>query len=176
MKVLVLPFIPSFMRPNHFTIVRMLMTPFVLWILYEGSYIIGVPLFVFVAFTDLIDGSLARVRNQITPWGIFFDPVADKLLIGSVALLIALKYFHPIVIFVAIALDLLPSVLFLSRTNGRMMMANIWGKTKMFLQFVSIFVLLLGITLGIQPMIDAAEITLAISLVFALVAAVTYSL
>src|SRR3989339_374046 len=128
MKLLVLPFVPEFMSPNHFTIIRMLMTPFVLWILYSGNYMIGVPMFIIAAFTDLVDGSLARVRNQVTPWGIFFDPVADKLLIGSAALLIALQYFHPIIVFMAIALDLLPAVLFLARSNGRMMMANVWGK------------------------------------------------
>ena len=129
------------------------------------------------AFTDLVDGSLARVRGKVTPWGIFFDPVADKLLIGSVALVIALQYFHPVVVFVAIALDLLPAVVFLSRgANGHMMSANVWGKAKMFMQFSSIALLLLGIALGTPPLIDTAEIILASSLVFALVAAVTYSL
>lgn len=178
MRYLVLPFVPEFVQPNHVTILRMILTPFVLWLLFLQEYVIGVPLFVLAAFTDLVDGSLARVRNQITPWGIFFDPVADKFLIGSVALVIALQYFHPIVVFTAIALDLLPAVVFLSRPKGQgqVMMANTWGKAKMFLQFLSISALLLGIALGVPLLIAAGEITLGVSLFFALVAAVTYSL
>lgn len=178
MKAVVLPFVPEVMRPNHFTIARMMLTPFVLWLLFVEEYMLGVPLFVLTAFTDVIDGSLARVRKQITPWGIFFDPIADKLLIGSVALLIALQYFHPIIVFVAIALDLLPAIVFLSRLHpdGSIMMANVWGKVKMFLQFSSIALLLLGITLNLTGLIDVAEIVLVVSLFFGLVAAVTYSL
>ncbi|MCR4311737.1 MAG: CDP-alcohol phosphatidyltransferase family protein, partial [Candidatus Uhrbacteria bacterium] len=143
-----------------------------------ADYLFGVPLFVIAAFTDLVDGSLARVRNRITPWGIFFDPVADKLLIGSVALVVAIRYFHPAIVFTAIGLDLLPAVMFLGRVkpDGQIMMANVWGKSKMFLQFVSISSLLLGITLGMTGMVTAGEITLGVSLVFALVAAATYSL
>lgn len=178
MRYLVLPLVPEFVQPNHITTLRMVLTPFVVWLLYLGNFTVGLPLFVLAAFTDLVDGSLARVRKQITPWGIFFDPIADKMLIGSVALVIALRYFHPAVVFVAIALDLLPAVVFLSRAKpaGRIMMANVWGKTKMFLQFCAIASLLIGIALGAEGLIDAGEITLAISLVFALIAAVTYSL
>lgn len=178
MRYLVLPLVPDFVQPNHLTIMRMIMTPFVIWLLYLGDYMLGVPMFVLAAFTDLVDGSLARVRNRITPWGIFFDPIADKLLIGSVALVVALQYFHPVVVFMAIALDLLPAVVFLSRAKqqGQVMMANVWGKAKMFMQFMAIVSLLLGIVLETGNLIAAGEIILASSLIFALIAAVTYSL
>jgi CDP-diacylglycerol--glycerol-3-phosphate 3-phosphatidyltransferase len=178
MKYTVIPLIPRWLQPNHVTLFRMLLTPFVVWVLFLGQYSLGIPLFILAAFTDVIDGSLARLRQQITPWGIFFDPVADKLLIGGVALTVALQYFHPILVFVAIALDLLPAMVFLSRKNSshQMMMANVWGKTKMVTQFLSLACLLFGIFLHIPNLIVAGEITLGISLIFALIAAVTYSL
>lgn len=178
MKYTVIPLVPRWIRPNHVTILRMLMTPFVVWVLFLGDLRLGIPLFVFAAFTDVLDGSLARLRKQITPWGIFFDPVADKLLVGGVALTIAIQFFHPILVFVAIALDLLPAIVFLSRMNpgNQMMAANVWGKTKMVLQFVSLTLLLLGIFFGQDSLIVAGEGILGLSLAFALIAAVTYSL
>ncbi len=178
MKYTFVRLVPWFVRPNHITLFRMVLTPFVVWILFLGDYRLGIPLFVLAAFTDILDGSVARIRKQITSWGIFFDPVADKLLVGGVALTVALKYFHPILVFVALSLDLLPAMVFLSRKNpnNQMMSANVWGKTKMFLQFLSLTSLLLGIFYGMETWIVAGEFTLGVSLAFALIAAITYSL
>ncbi|MFA5946146.1 MAG: CDP-alcohol phosphatidyltransferase family protein [Patescibacteria group bacterium] len=177
MKAVILPFVPQFVRPNHVTALRLLLIPFVLWLLFSENYAIGIPVFLFAAFTDALDGSIARVRNQITAWGIFFDPVADKLLIGGVALVVALKYFHPVLIFTAIILDILPSVLWAStRRSGMIMMANIWGKIKMVLQVSSITLLLFGILLSLPVLISLGQAVLAVALVFSLIAVITYSL
>jgi len=178
MKYTIIPLIPRWVRPNHITLLRMLLTPFVVWLLYLGDLRLGIPLFIFTAFTDVVDGCLARLRKQITPWGIFFDPVADKLLIGCVALTIAIQYFHPILVFVAIGLDMLPAMVFLARKNpgNQMMAANIWGKTKMVMQFVSLTLLLVGMFFDYSSLIVAGEGALGVSLIFALIAAVTYSL
>lgn len=177
MKAVILPFIPKFVHPNHVTVLRFLMTPFVLWFLYTEQYLWGVPLFIIAAATDAIDGSMARVRKQVTPWGIFFDPVADKVLIGSVALIVALKYFHPSIVFFALLLDMLPSLRWAStRYAGTVMAANVWGKVKMFLQFSSITLLLLGIMFDLPILIDIGQWVLIASLFFAGVAVATYSL
>lgn len=177
MKVTILPFIPEFVQPNHITIVRMLMTPIILWFLSIESYMWALPLFVLAAFSDMVDGALARTRNKITPWGIFFDPIADKLLVGSVVLLVGLKYYHPWLVFFAIFLDTLPSIRWASqKASGGIMAANRWGKTKMVLQCVSLGLLLLGIVLGIPSLILAGEIALVVSILFAITALITYSL
>ncbi len=178
MKYTALLLVPSFVSPNHITILRMLMTPFVVWILYVGNYEWGIPLFIFASFSDVLDGSLARIRQQITPWGIFFDPVADKLLIGCVVLTVAIKYFHPVLVFGAIFFDILPAIIvsFGGRLDDFKSGANIWGKTKMVLQFVSITFLLFGIYFDIVNLILAGEVTLGISIIFAIIAAITYSL
>jgi phosphatidylglycerophosphate synthase len=132
MKVLILPLIPKIVQPNHVTVLRFLLTPVVLWLLFTEQYAWGVPVFIFAAATDAIDGSLARVRKQVTPWGIFFDPIADKLLIGSVAMLVALQHFHPVIVLFALVLDMLPSLRWAStRYVGTVMAANVWGKVKM---------------------------------------------
>lgn len=178
LKATVLPFIPHVVQPNHITALRMALTPLVLYLLATDRLFLGVPLFILTAFSDAVDGSLARVRKRITPWGILFDPIADKLLIGLVALVFALKYFHPIVVVAAVAFDLLPLAIWLLRAkqNRGVMMANLWGKGKMFLQFCAITLLLLGVVLGIAELRLVAEILLVIATGFAAIAAVTYSL
>ena len=177
MQAVILPFIPKFVHPNHVTVLRFLMTPVVLWFLFTEQYVWGVPLFIIAAFTDALDGSIARVRKQVTPWGIFFDPIADKVLIGSVALLVALQYYHPSIVFFALLLDMLPSLRWAStKYVGTVMAANVWGKIKMFLQFSSITLLLLGIMFDLPILIDIGQWVLIVSLVFAGVAVATYSL
>lgn len=177
LKVTILPFIPEFVQPNHITIVRMLMTPIILWFLSIESYIWALPLFFIAGMTDMIDGALARTRDKITPWGIFFDPIADKLLVGSVALLVGLQYFHPWLVFFAIFLDILPSIRWASqKMSGGIMAANKWGKTKMVLQCFSLGFLLIGIIFESPAMMLTGEITLGVSTLFAIAALITYSL
>jgi phosphatidylglycerophosphate synthase len=177
MQAVILPLVPKIVHPNHVTVLRFLLTPVVLWLLFIEQYAWGVPLFILAAATDALDGSLARVRKQVTPWGIFFDPIADKLLIGSVAMLVALQYFHPVIVLFALVLDMLPSLRWASsRYVGTVMAANVWGKAKMFLQFSSLTLLLLGIVLDLPVLIEVGEWVLVASLLLAGVAVLTYSL
>ncbi len=179
MKWAILPFIPEVIEPNHITVARFLLTPVVLWLLAAGVYTWAVPLFLLTAFTDVIDGSLARVRNKITPWGIFFDPLADKLLVGSVMLLVSIQYFHPALIFTALFLDMIPGLRWAFKkhnASGPLVMANVWGKIKMLLQCTAIAMLLVGITLQIPGLITLGEYTFGVATAFAVVAVITYSL
>ncbi|MDP1707108.1 MAG: CDP-alcohol phosphatidyltransferase family protein, partial [bacterium] len=77
-----LPVIPRFITPNIVTWFRFVTVPFVAYLFIQESYIIGLLLFIVSAFSDAVDGSLARTRNQVTDWGKMYDPAADKLLIG----------------------------------------------------------------------------------------------
>ncbi len=168
---------PSWVRPNHLTLSRIILTPFVMWVLYFENYALGIPLFVMVAFTDALDGSMARIRKQITSWGTFYDPFADKLLIGSVILLIVIQHVNPII---AIALILLEALLILGgwygRQHGKIRSANIWGKIKMLLQFFGVLFLLMALWLGIDLFVEISNGTLILAVIFAMVSLLTYSL
>lgn len=177
MRYTLLPLIPSFITPNMITIVRMFCAPIVLWFLFIENYEIGVPFFLLVAFTDAIDGSLARVRHQITEWGTFYDPVADKLLIGSVVLLVVAK--HVNVVFTIIILLLEALIIFggiLRKKSGRMTGANIFGKTKMFLQVLGVSFLLIALWAGFDLFIPVSIGTLSLAIVFAVISLFTYGL
>ena len=67
---LILWCIPEWITPNHITLFRIIATVPTVLLLVWGYYTVAVPLFLFVASTDAIDGALARTRNKITEWGI----------------------------------------------------------------------------------------------------------
>lgn len=72
--------------PNFLTLTRIVLVPFLVIIFYlpfEWSYLACAGIFAFAAATDWFDGYLARRLNQTTPFGAFFDPVADKIMVAT---------------------------------------------------------------------------------------------
>lgn len=72
--------------PNFLTLTRLVLVPFLVIIFYlpfSWSYIACAGIFAFAAATDWFDGYLARRLNQSTPFGAFFDPVADKVMVAT---------------------------------------------------------------------------------------------
>jgi CDP-diacylglycerol--glycerol-3-phosphate 3-phosphatidyltransferase len=176
MRVLFVRWLPRWVRPNHFTVIRFLFTPVVLYVLWQGRWLETTGLFLFAAFTDVLDGSTARLRKQITMWGTVADPIADKLLIGSVSLLFVARV---IGLWLAIAI-LLMEVLVISgvlyrRYRGKMSSANVFGKTKMLLQVTAIFLLLLSQILNQIAFVPIALVFFLISFFFAFISFLTYS-
>jgi CDP-diacylglycerol--glycerol-3-phosphate 3-phosphatidyltransferase len=163
-------FIPKKIRPNHITVFRMFCIPPVLYFLYVDNYNVGVPLFIFAALTDALDGCLARIRKQITTWGIIYDPLADKLLIGSVIFLIVLQHIN---FYLGLALLIVEILIIIGawfqQRRGRVESANFWGKLKMLTEVVAISLLLLALWLDINLLVDISAGTLALALVVAVV-------
>ena len=80
--------------PNQLTLLRILLVPifilvFVLPI--EGGNYYACFIFVLAAITDILDGYFARKLNQISTLGVFLDPVADKLMVAVVLVLLVQK-------------------------------------------------------------------------------------
>lgn len=158
--------IPRTITPNHITLVRILLTPLVIVLLWKGNYIWGVPLFLITASTDAIDGALARTRNKITQWGMMFDPVADKGLILSTVIVLIFSNLHWVLALVLIAMEIgIMGMAFLWRKQGGVISANIWGKIKMFLQVSGVFLLLLSLWFSL-PLQTYASLLLWVSIGF----------
>ncbi len=71
---------------NKLTILRIILVPVFLGVLYAGfpgSNIWALVIFIVASLTDLLDGFIARHYNQITNFGKFMDPLADKILVMS---------------------------------------------------------------------------------------------
>ena len=75
--------------PNKLTLLRVLMIPAFLGVLYlgfPGSTYVALGIFVLASLTDLLDGYIARSRNLVTDFGKFMDPLADKVLVVTAML------------------------------------------------------------------------------------------
>ena len=80
--------------PNQITVARIALLPFAIWTLYfDGTLwqIFSWLIFGAIAFSDVLDGKLARSTHQVTEFGAFLDPIADKLLIASAMIPMSLQ-------------------------------------------------------------------------------------
>ncbi|MBI4438282.1 CDP-alcohol phosphatidyltransferase family protein [Candidatus Uhrbacteria bacterium] len=177
LRYTIVPLIPCFITPNMVTVFRLAMTPVVLWFLSVQNFAVGVPLFWLVAFTDALDGSLARLRDRVTPWGTFYDPLADKIFIGSVVLVVVVKHVN---IFFGLLILLVESAIilgaFVRRRRGKITSANIFGKTKMLLQVLGVTFLLIALWAGFDLFIPLSVGTLSLAILFAVISLFTYGL
>ncbi len=80
--------------PNLFTLLRLLLTPFVAAAILNGQHGRAITLFFIAGASDAIDGFLARRLGSSTRVGAYFDPIADKILL--VAIYLALGWVHAI--------------------------------------------------------------------------------
>lgn len=78
--------------PNQLTFLRFVFLPFFLISIWYDHYDWALGVLLAAAVTDLLDGVLARWLNQKTELGAYLDPIADKLLLSSSFLLLAIKY------------------------------------------------------------------------------------
>ena len=82
--------------PNLITIFRLLLTPYIVWLILSEKYLLGFFCFIISGFSDGLDGFLAKKFNQKTLLGSYLDPIADKFLIMSSIVLLGYNGFVPI--------------------------------------------------------------------------------
>lgn len=177
LKHLILWLIPSHITPNHITLLRFLATPVVWGFLWQEQYAIGLIAFLFVSFTDALDGALARTRNQITRWGMVYDPLADKLLIGGVLMVLIFRFLAFYIGLMVIGLEVLIIVVaYFWKRQGKKVEANRWGKIKMILQVTGITLILLAILFNTPMLILVASYIFYAAIGFAIASMVTYGI
>lgn len=164
--------------PNRLTILRVAMIPlFVVAMLWQSlpySDFIAGGLFIAACLTDFLDGYLARKNNQITVFGKFMDPLADKLLVCA-ALICFLAEENPempawAVIIIISREFIISGFRLVAAEKGVTIAANYWGKVKTFVQMLMSIVLIFDFTHPAFRIIDkvliyAAVILTVISLV-----------
>lgn len=122
-------------------------------------------LYVLLSLTDKVDGDLARKRQEVTDFGKFLDPIADKLLVFS-ALLLLLEhgYVNVWYVFIIMFREFLVSALrMVASANGEVIAADKLGKWKTATTMVALCTYLLGIAVTYMT-VSAGVSVLAISL------------
>ena len=132
--------------PNFLTLLRILALPFVVVSIIGGHFKLALALFLFCAFTDFLDGFLARRFKSVSSLGILLDPVADKLLTSST--LISLAYVKLCDPFSVVAIvgreEAVTGMRAIAASRGVVMPASTGGKVKTFLIMASVVLLLSG--------------------------------
>lgn len=165
---------PSHVTPNQITKFRLIAIPFVAFLLSFDFYTAGTILFLFAAFSDALDGAMARTEKKITTWGTFYDPIADKLLIGVASVIVVSKYIGLGLASIIVFLEILLVSLAYVRYKGRIVPAKIMGKTKMVLQCLGIIILLFYVVIGAPILLTIATCTLYMAIVFALLSLLVF--
>ncbi len=165
---------PSWVRPNYVTVFRFVSIPFILWLLNTGQYETATVLFVISAFSDALDGAIARTRKKITDWGIVFDPITDKLLIGIVGGTVIFEFLSPRIAIAIISIELLLIASAYYRFKGKVVPAKTIGKIKMVLESVGVGFIFLFLMTGSQFSLLMATYTLYTAIFFAVLSLIVY--
>lgn len=171
----ILKIFPDFIKPNHITLFRFAATPVVALLLVLDYYSLAFVSFMLVAFSDALDGSMARSKDQITEWGKVYDPLADKVLIATMIFLIVLKELGFWVSVVIIALEIVIIIAaWIRKHEGGVVQANWFGKTKMILQVFGVSFLMLSAILGLSEVLPYISGMFYLAIVFAVISLLTH--
>ncbi len=137
-----------FTLPNQLTFLRILLTPVFMILLFSHDNVLlqwSLVVFILAAITDWYDGWLARRWGYVTRWGVFFDPLADKVVTSGA--LIAYAYLDLVpawTVWVTVVRDVLITFLrSYAEYKGKPVDTSKLAKTKTFAQFVIIYYLLI---------------------------------
>lgn len=131
---------------NQLTILRIIMIPFFIFLLLEGYDFGAFIVFSLAAFTDFLDGYLARKYTLITNFGKFMDPLADKLLVTSALVcFVQLGLINAWVVIIILSREFIVSIFrAIAAAEGIVIAASWWGKAKTISQMFMVIVLLLN--------------------------------
>jgi cardiolipin synthase len=124
--------------PNLLTLLRLLLTPLVIWAVCGGRHSLALGVFAAAAATDVLDGALARRFHSVTRVGAYLDPVADKVLLSGVYLTLAavgmLPWWFVGLVFGRDLVILASSAAVLLFSRLRNFPPSVWGKLSTFFQ------------------------------------------
>jgi cardiolipin synthase (CMP-forming) len=165
--------------PNLLTFVRILMTPFILVELSRGQYLAGGWMFGGAAFTDILDGGLARRFGGQSKFGEYLDPIADKILLSCIYIGLAMGNAVPVwIVIVIFARDfwiLLLSGIALSFTQFRNLQPSVWGKASTFVQIMAAVGVMAAHAYGVAAFGEIANWLLRGVVILAGISAADYS-
>ncbi len=167
-----------FSFPNQLTLVRMMFLPFIIIHLLGGHYFWALVLFVLAGLSDGLDGLLARLLKQQTMLGQYLDPIADKLLLSTMFLVLSILHRIPwkftVLVFSRDVTILAASAVLYTIAGLRDFRPSIFGKANTFAQVAAVFFVLL---LPVDPVrwVAIARITfLRATFAFTIISALHY--
>ena len=130
--------------PNKLTIFRIILVPIMAIIPFfnfDIKWIVIVIIFILASITDKLDGYIARSKNQITTFGKFLDPIADKILVLAAMLILVEDNRLPAIIpIIVLFREFIVSGyrLVAVEKGGKVIAASVWGKLKTVTQMLAL--------------------------------------
>lgn len=153
--------------PNKLTVFRIILVPFFVAVLlspgFPNRYLAAELIFIVASLTDHYDGKIARERGQITNFGKFLDPLADKILvISALVCFLELGLANVWCVLLIIAREfMVTSIRLVAMDGGKVIAANKWGKFKTVSQIVAVIVVLAMQYAGTLLSANGAAVTVA---------------
>jgi cardiolipin synthase (CMP-forming) len=165
--------------PNQITLLRMIFLPFIVINLLKQDFKWALALFVLAGVSDGLDGLLARTLHQQTLLGQYLDPIADKLLMSTMFLVLSIERMIPwkytVMVFSRdVSILVISGVLFMI-AGLRDFRPSIFGKANTFAQVAAIFFVLLLLICPVQWVWIARTTFLRATFIFTIVSAVHYA-
>jgi cardiolipin synthase (CMP-forming) len=133
--------------PNLLTLLRICLAPFLVSAILEARFELGFILFLIAGLTDALDGILARILHQRTVLGQYLDPVADKLLLSTLFLVLLHEGLMPVRVTVLVfgrdVCILLVSAILYAAAGRREFSPSVFGKANTAAQVAAVAVVLL---------------------------------
>lgn len=148
--------------PNYLTLARIVIVPLLVVVLLTtvaeswlgiSSYALAIGIFIAASLTDILDGHLARRRNQVSKLGKLLDPIADKLLVSAALIVLVEKHLAPAwtVVIILGREFIVTGLRSVAATEGIIIASEKIGKIKMWAQCLAIVALLVAGATGNPP-------------------------
>jgi CDP-diacylglycerol--glycerol-3-phosphate 3-phosphatidyltransferase len=155
--------------PNYLTLARIVIVPLLVVVLLTpvsdrwfgvSGYALAIAIFLAATLTDILDGHLARRRNQVSNLGKFLDPIADKLLVSAALIVLVEKHLAPswAVVVILGREFIVTGLRSVAASEGIVIQAQSMGKLKMWAQCVAIVALLVAGATGNPPVSNFGEV------------------
>jgi cardiolipin synthase len=126
---------------NLFTLLRLILVPYVIGAILDGHHVRALELLFVAALTDVLDGALARSYKLATQVGAYLDPIADKCLLSGVFLALgatgSVPWWFVVVVLGRDIYILLAVVAVMALTKVRQFPPSFWGKASTFVQIAT---------------------------------------
>jgi cardiolipin synthase len=141
------PFLSQFRAaPNLLTLMRLFIIPFLVIEILDGNYRVSFALFILAGVSDALDGLLARMLSQKTTLGQYLDPIADKLLLSTLFVVLThvgmIPQYVTVLVFSRDVGILLISTLLFVTSALRDFRPSLFGKLNTLVQIVALIAVL----------------------------------
>lgn len=165
--------------PNLLTLVRICLAPILVAEVLDNNYRIGVVLFLVAGLTDALDGALARLLHQRSVLGQYLDPVADKLLLSTLFLVLMHKNLVPVTVTVLVfgrdvGILLVAAILY-AAVGRREFKPSIFGKINTLAQVSTVAAILLCQLASPSWLISFRELALKATMLFTVLSGLHYA-